>query len=156
MKKIICLIIAVSTLALCLASCNSTTVQNECEITYHYYVDAQKTEEVSEEQLLAGQVYYLFVNYKIEHVDGSKKYSFATLVNYNDNSIVTCINSPTSFSLDGNIIRISVDQEIGNEFEIVYKIDAKSAGNITIKHSAFENISFYIPQILISIKEKAE
>ena len=156
MKKIICLIIAISTLVLCLASCNSSTVQNECEITYHYYLDAQKTEEVSEEQLLAGQVYYLFVNYKVKHVDGSKKYSFATSVNYNDNSIVTCINSPTSFSLDGNIIRISVDQEIGNEFEIVYKIDAKSAGDIIIKHSTFENISFYTTQILISIKEKAE
>ena len=65
MKKIICLIIAISTLVLYLASCNSSTVQNECEITYHYYLDAQKTEEVSEEQLLAGQVYYLFVNYKV-------------------------------------------------------------------------------------------
>ena len=156
MKKRISLILLLAVLVACFVSCNSTTVQNECEITYHYYLDVQKTEEVSEEQLLAGQVYYLFVNYKVKHVDGSKKYSFATSVNYNDNSIVTCINSPTSFSLDGNIIRISVDQEIGNEFEIVYKIDAKSAGNITIKHSAFENISFYTPQILISIKEKAE
>ena len=49
---------------LCFASCDSITVQNECEITYHYYIDVQKTEEVSEEQLVPGQAYYLFVNYK--------------------------------------------------------------------------------------------
>lgn len=151
MKKLLCVIAIILTLTL--ASCVGDTSPNIGTINYRY-TDINQTEAVSEDQLLVGNTYYLYVTYDIKHMHGSSNYSFTSSVNFNDNAIITCVDSPADMTLNGNIININFSQKVGTEYTVVYKIDAKSAGTIRLSHSALDNLSLDPEQVVITIVEE--
>ena len=151
MKKYYCIMALL--LMLMLVSCENSTAPNVGTINYRY-TDIKQTENVSENQLLVGHTYYLYVTYDIKHMHGSSNYSFISSVNFNDNAIITCVDSPADMLLNGNIININFSQKIGTEYTVVYKIDAKSAGTIRLSHSALDNLSLDPEQVVITIVEE--
>ena len=151
MKKFYCIMALL--LMLMLVSCENSTAPNVGTINY-CYTDITQTENVSENQLLVGNTYYLYVTYDIKHMHGSSNYSFTSSVNFNDNAIITCVDSPADMTLNGNIININFSQKIGTEYTVVYKIDAKSAGTIRLSHSALDNLSLDPEQVVITIVEE--
>lgn len=151
MKKFYCIMALL--LMLMLVSCENSTAPNVGNINYRY-TDITQTENVSENQLLVGHTYYLYVTYDIKHMHGSSNYSFTSSVNFNDNAIITCVDSPADMTLNGNIININFSQKIGTEYTVVYKIDAKSAGTIRLSHSALDNLSLDPEQVVITIVEE--
>ena len=152
MRKKLSLMILAILMLFVITACDEG-VQNVCEIRYSY-MNAEKTENVSENQLLVGHTYYLYVTYDIKHMHGSSNYSFTSSVNFNDNAIITCVDSPADMTLNGNIININFSQKIGTEYTVVYKIDAKSAGTIRLSHSALDNLSLDPEQVVITIVEE--
>lgn len=150
MKKLLCIISIMLTLML--ASCVGDTSPNAGTINYRY-TNITQTEAAPEEQLLVGNTYYLYVTYDVKHIYGSSNYSFTSSVNFNDNAIITCVDSPADMVLNGNIININFSQKNGNEYTVVYKIDAKSAGTIRLSHSALDNLSLVPAEVVITIVE---
>ena len=153
MKKNLFLTLLVICFAVLLVSCGGSTSPNAGTINYRY-TDITQTEAVSEDQLLVGNTYYLYVTYDIKHMHGSSNYSFTSSVNFNDNAIITCVDSPADMTLNGNIININFSQKVGTEYTVVYKIDAKSAGTIRLSHSALDNLSLDPEQVVIKIVEE--
>ena len=151
MKKFYCIMALL--LMLMLVSCENDTAPNVGFINYRY-TDITQTENVSEDQLVVGNTYYLYVTYDIKHMHGSGNYSFTSSVNFNDNAIITCVDSPADMTLNGNIININFSQKIGTEYTVVYKIDAKSAGTIRLSHSSLNNLSLDPEQVVITIVEE--
>ena len=152
MRKKLSLMILAILMLFVITACDEG-VQNVCEISYSY-MNAEKTENVSESQILVGNTYYLYVTYDIKHMHGSSNYSFTSSVNFNDNTIITCVDSPADMTLNGNIININFSQKVGTEYTVVYKIDAKSAGTIRLSHSALDNLSLDPEQVVITIVEE--
>ena len=152
MRKKLSLMILAILMLFVITACDEG-VQNVCVISYSY-MNAEKTENVSENQILVGNTYYLYVTYDIKHMHGSSNYSFTSSVNFNDNTIITCVDSPADMTLNGNIININFSQKVGTEYTVVYKIDAKSAGTIRLSHSALDNLSLDPEQVVITIVEE--
>ena len=153
MKKLLFLTFLAICFAILLTSCGGNTKPNVGTINYRY-TDITQTENVSEDQLVVGNTYYLYVTYDIKHMHGSSNYSFTSSVNFNDNAIITCVDSPADMTLNGNIININFSQKVGTEYTVVYKIDAKSAGTIRLSHSSLNNLSLDPEQVVITIVEE--
>lgn len=131
---------------------NGCSTSRNCKITYSI---KEKNSNILVDKMVVGKSYYLYVTYSVDSKN-QNDFKFVSFINANDNILVSYEEgTSSSFIIVGNSLEVTYEGKTGNhQFEAVYEITTKSAGESYIKFKNCENIFFSPTQIYLLVEEE--